>query len=117
MDTAGALAINDTATELLPSGNTEKAHVGENGYWGNATCNPRCQNAPAHGLDFIEIHRLNQSIAGTVTANASVENKSIDALSASDDLYRAAKRTTTVASGKLQQTSVSRANGLTTCRR
>lgn len=31
-------------------------------------------------------HRLSQSIAGTVTANASVENKSMDALSASEDL-------------------------------
>src|SRR5208337_2782196 len=49
--------------------------------------------------------------------SARVESKSMDALSASEDLYRAEKRTTTVASGKLQQTNVSRANGLTTCMR
>src|SRR5215472_11938185 len=69
-----------------------------------------------HDLSGIS-HRLSQSIAGTVTAKASVENKSIDALSDCEDLYRAAKSTTTVASGKLQQTNVSRAKGLTTCRR
>ena len=49
-------------------------------------------------------------------ASASVENKSMGALSASEDLYRAAKRTTKVASGELQQTKASRAKGLTTCR-
>ena len=69
-----------------------------------------------HDLSGIS-HRLSQSIAGTVTAKASVENKSIDALSDCEDLYRAAKSTTTVASGKLQQTNASRAKGLTTCRR
>jgi hypothetical protein len=48
-------------------------------------------------------------------AKARVEIKSIDALSDCAALYRAAKSTTTVASGKLQHTSVSRAKGLTTC--
>jgi hypothetical protein len=52
---------------------------------------------------------------GTVTANESVENRSMDAVSDSEDLYRAAKSTTTVAKGKLQHISVSRANGLSTC--
>jgi hypothetical protein len=56
--------------------------------------------------------RLNQSAAGTVIAKASVENKSIDAISACEDLYFAAKSTLTVARGKLQHTSDSRANGL-----
>src|SRR5271170_5525527 len=58
---------------------------------------------------------LNQRIVGTVTTKASVETRSIDAASDSTALYLAAKSTTTVASGKLQQTSASRANGLTTC--
>jgi hypothetical protein len=40
-----------------------------------------------------------------------VEIKSIEALSDSAALYRAAKSTTTVAKGKLQHTSASRANG------
>jgi hypothetical protein len=48
---------------------------------------------------------LNQSIVGTVIAKASVETRSIDALSDSTDLYRAAKRTTMVARGKQQHTS------------
>src|SRR5215831_6630117 len=61
-------------------------------------------------------HRLSQSITGTVTASASVEVRSIEAASDSTALYFAAKSTTTVANGKLQQTSASRANGLTTCR-
>ena len=50
-------------------------------------------------------------------AKASVEIKSIDALSDCAALYRAAKSTTTVANGKLQHTSASRAKGLTTCNR
>jgi hypothetical protein len=49
---------------------------------------------------------------GTVIANESVDNKSIDAVSDSEDLYRAAKSTTTVARGKLQQNIASRVNGL-----
>jgi hypothetical protein len=61
--------------------------------------------------------RLNQRIAGTVIAKASVETRSIEAASDSKALYRAAKSTTTVARGKLQHTSASRANGLTTCKR
>ena len=51
---------------------------------------------------------LIQSIAGTVIARASVEIKSMDAVSDWADLYRAAKSTTTVARGKLQHTSDSR---------
>jgi hypothetical protein len=58
-------------------------------------------------------HLLIQSTTGTVIAKASVEIKSIDALSDSAAFYRAAKSTTTVASGKLQHTSASRAKGLT----
>ena len=53
-----------------------------------------------------------QSIVRTVIAKASVETRSIDALSDSTDLYRAAKRTTMVARGKQQHTSASRAKGL-----
>jgi len=49
-------------------------------------------------------------------AKARVEIKSIDALSDCAALYRAAKSTTTVANGKLQHTSASRAKGLTTCK-
>src|SRR4029077_389826 len=62
----------------------------------------------------ISIHRVIQSIAGTVMARASVEIKSIDAASDWADLYRAAKSTTTVASGKLVQINASRENGLRT---
>src|SRR5258708_2608695 len=60
---------------------------------------------------------LNQRIVGTVIIKASVETRSIEAASDSTALYRAAKSTTTVARGKLQHTSASRANGLTTCNR
>jgi len=60
---------------------------------------------------------LNQSIVGTVITKARVDTRSIDALSDSTDLYRAAKRTTIVARGKLQQTSASREKGLFTCKR
>src|SRR5258707_13031682 len=60
---------------------------------------------------------VNQRIVGTVIAKASVETRSIEAVSDSTALYRAAKSTTTVASGKLQHTSASRANGLLTCKR
>jgi len=60
------------------------------------------------------LHLVIQSIAGTVIASASVEINSIEALSDSAALYLAAKSTTTVARGKLQHTSASRANGLTT---
>src|SRR5260370_13988381 len=59
---------------------------------------------------------LNQRIVGTVIAKASVETRSMEAASDSTALYRAAKSTTTVAKGKLQHTSASRANGLTTCK-
>src|SRR5258708_23874014 len=60
------------------------------------------------------VHMLIQRIAGTVMARASVDTKSMEALSDSAALYRAAKSTTTVARGKLQYTSASRANGLST---
>src|SRR5579872_1229499 len=60
---------------------------------------------------------LNQRIVGTVITKASVETRSMEAASDSTALYLAAKSTTTVASGKLQHTSASRANGLTTCKR
>jgi hypothetical protein len=40
---------------------------------------------------------------GTVTAKDSVDSKSMDAVSDSEELYRAAKSTATVAKGKLQQ--------------
>ena len=60
---------------------------------------------------------LNQRIVGTVITKASVETRSIEAASDSTALYRAAKRTTTVARGKLQHTSASRAKGLWTCNR
>jgi hypothetical protein len=56
-------------------------------------------------------------MAGTVSAKARVEIKSMDADSDSAALYRAANSTTTVARGKLQHTRDSRANGLTTCNR
>src|SRR6202453_3209997 len=58
----------------------------------------------------------NQRIAGTVIAKASVETRSMEAASDSTALYRAAKSPTTVARGKLQHTSASRANGLTTAK-
>src|ERR1700723_2150346 len=60
---------------------------------------------------------LSHRIVGTVITKASVEMRSIEAASDSTALYRAAKSTTTVARGKLQHTSASRANGLTTCKR
>src|SRR5260370_29440975 len=60
---------------------------------------------------------LNQRIVGSGIAKASVETRSIEAASDSTVLYPAAKRTTTVARGKLQHTSASRANGLLTCKR
>ncbi len=53
-------------------------------------------------------------IIGTVAINDSVERSSAEADSASMDLYLAASKTTIVASGKLQQTNASRANGLCT---
>src|ERR1700688_4032839 len=62
-------------------------------------------------------HLLIQSIAGTVIAGASVEIRSMDAISDWAALYRAANSTTTVANGKLQHTNASRAKGLTTCKR
>jgi len=55
-------------------------------------------------------------MAGTVIASASVEIMSMAAVSDWAALYLDAKSTTTVASGKLQHTSDSRANGLTTCK-
>jgi hypothetical protein len=58
-------------------------------------------------------HLLIQSMAGTVIASASVEIISMAAVSHWAALYLDAKRTTTVARGKLQHTSDSRANGLT----
>jgi hypothetical protein len=48
---------------------------------------------------------------GTVTMSNIVERRSADAESASIALSLEAKRTSGVASGKLQQTSASRANG------
>src|ERR1700730_8881882 len=73
---------------------------------------------PAHFFKRWFINQwLNQRIAGTVITKASVERRSIEAASDSTALYRAAKSTTTVARGKLQHTSASRANGLTTCKR
>src|ERR1700733_14739886 len=60
-------------------------------------------------------YRLSHRIAATVIAKASVETKSMEAVSDCEDLYRAARSTTTVARGKLQHTSDSRANGLWTC--
>jgi len=56
-------------------------------------------------------------MVGTVITKASVERRSIEAASDSTALYRAAKSTTAVASGKLQHTSASRANGLAPCKR
>ena len=50
-------------------------------------------------------------------AKASVESNSMDAVSDSAALYRAAKSTAVVARGKLQHTSDSRANGLMTSNR
>ena len=50
------------------------------------------------------VYRLTQSITGTVIAKASVEINSMEAVSDCEDLYRAAKSTTTVARGKLQYT-------------
>ena len=47
-----------------------------------------------------------------MTAKDSVDSKSMDAVSDSEDLYRAAKSTATVAKGKLQQNIASRENGL-----
>src|SRR5271154_3125934 len=70
-----------------------------------------------NGTASSSIYLLIQSIAGTVIARASVEIKSIDAVSDWAALYRAAKSTTTVARGKLQHTSDSRAKGLMTCKR
>jgi hypothetical protein len=63
----------------------------------------------------ISNHLLIQSIAGTVIAKASVEIKSMDAVSDWAALYRAAKSTATGARGKLQHTGDSRAKGLMTC--
>src|SRR5271163_3462486 len=57
-----------------------------------------------NGTASSSIYLLIQSIAGTVIARASVEIKSIDAVSDWAALYRAAKSTTTVARGKLQHT-------------
>src|ERR1700722_10468708 len=57
----------------------------------------------------------NHNIAGTVRTNRRVETRSIEADSASAVLYRAAKSTTTLESGKLQHRRESLANGLTTC--
>lgn len=62
-----------------------------------------------------EDYRLSHKMAGTVTANRSVEIRSIEADSASAALYRAAKSTTMLDSGKLQHRRESLANGLTTC--
>jgi len=56
-------------------------------------------------------------MAGTVIASASVEIISMAAVSDWAALYLDAKSTTTVARGKLQHISDSRANGLTTCKR
>ena len=56
-------------------------------------------------------HLLIQSIAGTVMASASVEIRSMDAISDWAALYLAANSTTTVANGKLQHTNDSRAKG------
>src|SRR6266852_262663 len=78
-----------------------------------------CRNRASCHCDSHEIrdvHLLIQSIAGTVMASARVEIKSIEALSDSSALYRAANSSTTVARGKLQHTSASRANGLATCK-
>src|ERR1700674_6081201 len=72
------------------------------------------QHAPLLNFSFIS-QWLNQRIVGTVITKASVEMRSIDAASDSTALYRAANNTTTVARGKLQHTTASRANGLTTC--
>src|SRR6266849_4796434 len=68
-------------------------------------------------LLIVQNQRLNHRIVGTVIAKASVETRSIEAASDSTALYRDANSTTTVARGKLQHTSASRANGLTTCKR
>jgi hypothetical protein len=62
------------------------------------------------------VKKLGLLIFCDVPASASVEVRSMEAASDSTALYFAAKSTTTVANGKLQQTSASRANGLTTCR-
>ena len=63
------------------------------------------------------IYLLIQSIAGTVIARASVEIRSMDAVSDWAALYLAANSTTAVANGKLQHTNDSRAKGLTTCKK
>jgi len=52
------------------------------------------------------------TMTGTVSTRDRVERSSADADSPSIALYFAASRTTIVASGKLQQTSASRADGL-----
>src|SRR6266481_7351471 len=80
-----------------------------------------CSSVVAYALHFLNRsflnQWLNQRIVGTVITKASVETRSMEAASDSTALYRAAKSTTTVARGKLQHTSASRANGLTTFNR
>jgi hypothetical protein len=66
------------------------------------------------GPTLVLNHRVSQSITGTVKANPRVENKSIAAVSARAEWYRSAKSATVGPTGKLQHTSASRENGLST---
>jgi hypothetical protein len=55
-------------------------------------------------------------VIGTVTTSDRVDRSRAEADSASNALYLEANSTTAVASGKLQQTTASRANGPCTCK-